>query len=247
MLEFKDVRKAFGDREILKGVTFKVERSEIFFILGKSGTGKSVTLRHFMGILKPDSGDVRVDGISVPTLTEDRLLDLRLECGFVFQLPALFDSLNIWDNLAFGLKNPRARKRLGIPSFQDPEVKRRVEECLSAVGLSPEIFPLYPHEISYGMQKRVSMARTLGPGPKILLFDEPTTGLDPLTTDAIGKLIENLSRKFQTTSIVVSHDMGSALKYADRVLFLEGGQVVFEGTPEKMKQAQVPVVQAFLE
>src|SRR5262245_35896362 len=209
MIEFKNLVKRFGDRTVLKGISFSVPEGEILFILGTSGTGKSVLLKNLVGLLRPTSGEIWIDGREVSQLSEDDYFPVRKMCGMVFQHPALFDSLSVFDNIAFGL-----RRHFHL---EDRQVKDGVRRCLSLVNLDEEVLPLLPAELSYGMQKRVSLARTVAIEPKVLLFDEPTTGLDPITTNAINHLIFSLSRELQTTSIVVSHDMRCALEIADRI------------------------------
>lgn len=239
MIEFKNVVKKFGDRTVLKGISFEVPEGQILFILGTSGTGKSVLLKNLVGLLRPTSGEIWIDGQEVSCLSEEDYFPIRKKCGMVFQHPALFDSLTIFDNVAFGLRKHRRE-------LSDEQVCARVLECLDLVHLSQDICAKYPAEISYGMQKRVSLARTVAVSPRILLFDEPTTGLDPVTTNAVNQLIFELSRELKTTSLVVSHDMGCALAIADRILVLDQGNIVEQGSKEKMKKSQVPLVRDFL-
>ena len=239
MIEFKNVVKSFGDRTILKGISFSVERGEILFILGTSGTGKSVSLKSLVGLLRIDSGEIYIDSERVDQLTEDKYLPIRKKCGMVFQHPALFDSLSIFENIAFGLRRHY--------KLDESEIRERVLKCSSLVNIEESVLTKLPQDISYGMQKRVSLARTLAVEPEILLFDEPTTGLDPVTTNTVNQLIQQLSRKLQTTSLVVSHDMGCALAIADQIIVLDQGKVVAAGTPEMLKQSKIPLVQDFLE
>lgn len=239
MIEFKNVVKSFGDRTILKGISFSVERGEILFILGTSGTGKSVSLKSLVGLLRIDSGEIYIDSERVDQLTEDKYLPIRKKCGMVFQHPALFDSLSIFENIAFGLRRHY--------KLDESEIRERVLKCSSLVNIEESVLTKLPQDISYGMQKRVSLARTLAVEPEILLFDEPTTGLDPVTTNTVNQLIQQLSRKLQTTSLVVSHDMGCALAIADKIIVLDQGKVVAAGTPEMLKQSKIPLVQDFLE
>jgi phospholipid/cholesterol/gamma-HCH transport system ATP-binding protein len=216
-------------------VTFTVETGEIMFILGKSGMGKSVTLKNIVGLLKPDRGDVHVDGNVVNRLDEEGLERVRKVCGMVFQHPALLDSLTVYQNVAFGLR--------GMP---EDKARARVLECLKLVHLDDSVLDRKPPEISYGMQKRVSLARTLAPGPRYLLFDEPTTGLDPITTNAVNELIHELARKLKVTSVVVSHDMGCALRIADRILVLDQGKILALGTVEEIKRHPAELIRDFL-
>lgn len=238
MIEFKNLKKSFGEREVLKGLTFKVERGEILFILGTSGTGKSVLLKNIVGLLRPTSGEIWLDGQEVSKLSEVDYFPIRKKCGMVFQHPALFDSLTVFENIAFGVRKHE-------PHLNAPEVRERVRKCLELVHLH-KIEQKKPQDISYGMQKRVSLARTVAVSPEVLLFDEPTTGLDPVTTQAINHLIQELSRSLHTTSLVVSHDMQCALSIADRIIMLDQGHIVAHGTPEEMKKSKHPLVVDFL-
>lgn len=237
MIKYKKLVKSFGTRTILKGIDLHIKAGEIVFILGTSGTGKSVLLKNTVGLMKPDSGEIWIDGENVTNFTEQQFLPIRKKCGMVFQHPALFDSLTIYENIAFGL-----RKHFNLP---ETEIVERVEQALSLVNLE-NVLTKRPGEISYGMQKRVSLARTVVLQPKVLLFDEPTTGLDPVTTNSVNALIQNLSRKLNTTSMVVSHDMHCALKIADHIVVLDQGQIVDQGTPKQLLQSQVPLVRDFL-
>jgi phospholipid/cholesterol/gamma-HCH transport system ATP-binding protein len=239
MIEFKNVVKKFGERSVLKGISFDVPEGEILFILGTSGTGKSVLLKNMVGLLRPTSGEIWIDGQEVSRISEEEYFPIRKKCGMVFQHPALFDSLSIFDNVAFGL-------RKHMRELSDAEVEKRVMECLDLVHLKKEVSAKFPAEISYGMQKRVSLARTVAVNPRILLFDEPTTGLDPVTTNAVNELIAELSRELKTTSLVVSHDMGCALAIADRIIVLDQGHIIEQGSTEKVKKSQVPLVRDFL-
>lgn len=238
MISFRSVRKSFGEREVLKGISFEVEEGQIMFILGTSGTGKSVLLKNIVGLLRPTSGEIWIDEQEVSQLPEEQYFAVRKMCGMVFQHPALFDSLSIFENVAFGLRKHFAE-------LSEEAIASKVKECLSLVHLK-DIEQKRPQEISYGMQKRVSLARTVAVNPRILLFDEPTTGLDPVTTRAINQLIFELSRKLKTTSLVVSHDMQCALDIADQIIVLDQGQIVAQGTPESLKQSQHPLVKDFL-
>jgi phospholipid/cholesterol/gamma-HCH transport system ATP-binding protein len=232
---FSNVSKSFGSKTVLDSVSFEVKKGEILFILGKSGMGKSVTLKHMVGILKPDHGKVTVGPHVVSEMKEEDLTLPRKLCGMVFQHPALLDSISVFDNVAFGLR-----------SLSEEEQHARVIECLKLVYLNESILDKKPQEISYGMQKRVSLARTLAPKPEYLLFDEPTTGLDPITTSAVNELIHELSRKLNVTSIVVSHDMGCALKIADRILVLDQAKILALDTTENIKKNSEPLIRDFL-
>jgi phospholipid/cholesterol/gamma-HCH transport system ATP-binding protein len=238
VIEFRRLVKTFGDRTVLKGLSFSVQEGEIVFILGTSGTGKSVLLKTMVGLMRPTSGEVWINGREVSSLSELEYMPVRRECGMVFQHPALFDSLTVFENVAFGL-------RRHYPDWSEPQIEARVREVLRLVNIQG-VEGLLPAEISYGMQKRVSLARTVAVGPKVLLFDEPTTGLDPVTTTAINRLIFDLSRQLKTTSMVVSHDMRCALDIADRIIVLDQGQIVAQGTRDELKASQQPLVRDFL-
>jgi phospholipid/cholesterol/gamma-HCH transport system ATP-binding protein len=237
MIKFKNIVKRFGDRTILKGISFEIAEGEILFILGTSGTGKSVLLKNIVGLLRPDEGEIWIDGQEVSRFSEEQYHLIRKKCGMVFQHPALFDSLSVYENVAFGL-----RKHYKL---DEHEIRSRVANVLALVHLK-DIGHKMPAEISYGMQKRVSLARTVAIDPQILLFDEPTTGLDPVTTNAVNGLILELSRTLKTTSIVVSHDMQCALDIADRIIVLDQGFIIEQGSPLDLKRSQHPLVRDFL-
>jgi phospholipid/cholesterol/gamma-HCH transport system ATP-binding protein len=237
MIKFNKIVKRFGDRTILKGLSLEIKEGEIIFILGTSGTGKSVLLKNIVGLLRPDEGEIWIDGQEVSRLSEEDYFPVRKKCGMVFQHPALFDSLTIFENVAFGL-----RKHYQL---SEEEIRTRVARGLSLVHLNG-VEDKLPAELSYGMQKRVSLARTVALEPRILLFDEPTTGLDPVTTNAVNQLIRELSRTLKTTSIVVSHDMQCALDIADRIIVLDQGLIVEQGTPDELKRSTQPLVRDFL-
>jgi phospholipid/cholesterol/gamma-HCH transport system ATP-binding protein len=245
-IRFEGVTKSFGPKTVLRDVSFGVERGEILFVLGKSGMGKSVTLKHIVGVMKPDEGCVYVDQAAVSRLGAEELAGIRRKCGMVFQHPALLDSLTVFENVAFGLRTPQFTATLPR-ALTEAEIRERVLEKLALVHLGPEILDRRPPEISYGMQKRVSLARTLAPGPEFLLFDEPTTGLDPITTNAVNDLIFDLSRKLKVTSVVVSHDMACALKIADRILVLDQARILALGTVPEIERSREPLIQEFLE
>ncbi len=242
---FENITKSFGPKRVLNNVSFTVTQGEILFILGKSGMGKSVTLKHIVGILKPDSGKVFVDHQDVTSLTANALAQIRRKCGMVFQHPALLDSLSILENVAFGLKTPQYVLSHSRP-LSPKEIQDVVVQKLALVNLGPEVLYQNPPELSYGMQKRVSLARTLAPDPSYLLFDEPTTGLDPITTNAVNDLIFDLSRKLKVTSIVVSHDMACALKIADKILVLDQAQVLAHASVADIKCSKETLIQEFL-
>ncbi len=238
MIEFKNVSKRFGQKQVLNELSFQVRRGEILFLLGRSGVGKSVTLRHLVGLIRPDSGEIFVDGREITQLSEQEFLDVRRKCGMVFQFPALLDSLNVYENVAFGVRALKIRP---------PQEEREwVLEKLRLVHLPPSVANLMPAQLSFGMQKKVSLARTLAIHPAYLLFDEPTTSLDPVATRVIHELIHSLSRQLHVTSLVISHDMEGALEYADRILVIDKGQIVAGGTPAEMRDEKHPLVRDFL-
>lgn len=244
-IRFENVSKAFGKKTVLQHVSFEVAAGEILFILGKSGMGKSVTLKHMVGVMKPDSGEVFVDGQRMNRLSDEELADVRRKCGMVFQHPALLDSLTVYENVAFGLRTPQYLSTLPKPITEE-EIREIVVSKLALVNLEPDILDRMPPEISYGMQKRVSLARTLAPEPRYLLFDEPTTGLDPITTNAVNDLILELSRKLKVTSVVVSHDMYCALKIADRILVLDQARILALADTRSIKKSKEPLIRDFL-
>lgn len=237
MIEFKNLVKRFGTRTILNGLTLKIREGEIIFILGTSGTGKSVLLKNLVGLLTPDEGEIWIDNEEVSKYSEDQYLPIRKKCGMVFQHPALFDSLTVYENVAFGLRRHY--------NFDEKTIKERVHKSLRLVHLTG-IENKKPGQISYGMQKRVSLARTVSLEPRILLFDEPTTGLDPVTTTAVNQLIFDLSRELKTTSVVVSHDMNCAISIADRIVVLDKGNIIALGTPSELMNSEHPLVKDFL-
>ncbi|MCB0347198.1 MAG: ATP-binding cassette domain-containing protein [Bdellovibrionales bacterium] len=238
MIKYTNIKKSFSGRTVLNDISFSVAEGEIVFILGTSGTGKSVLLKNTVGLMKPDSGEILFQGTDIVQLNEEQLLEIRKQCGMIFQHPALFDSLTVRENLAFGLKR--------LKKLNDDDIEQLIKQSLEDVNLSLDILEKKPSEISYGMQKRVSIARTLAIHPQVLLFDEPTTGLDPVTTTAINQLIYTLSRKHKITSIVVSHDMGCAIDIADKIIVLDKGNIIEQGSVTEVQKSQVPLVKDFM-
>jgi phospholipid/cholesterol/gamma-HCH transport system ATP-binding protein len=236
VIELVEVCKAFGSVKVLDGVVCRIPRGEITVLMGPSGTGKSVTLRHIVGLLPPDSGDVYVDGKDVPALNERELLELRRGIGMLFQDGALFSSMNLFDNVAFPLRQ-HTRK-------SEPEVREIVMEHLVEVGLAGAEKRM-PNELSGGMRKRAGFARALVMEPKILLFDEPDSGLDPVRTTLLCDLIREISQKYQATSIVVSHDVGAVRRFADNIGILYKGKMRLFGTQEEIKQSEDEFVHQF--
>ena len=238
VVELRAVSKAFGEKVVLDAVDLTVRRGEVLVILGGSGTGKSVALRHMNGLTQPDSGEVFVEGVEVSRFAEEELGPVRQKVGMLFQMGALFDSMTVFENVAFPLWEHTKRT--------EAEVAARVEEVLGLVNLGPDVLPLLPSSLSGGMRKRVSLARTISLAPEVLLYDEPTTGLDPVTAMTINRLIVDLNQRLATTSVVVTHDIASALFVADRIAFLEKGRFAFVGTPAEARSADVAALRAFL-
>ena len=239
-IRLENVFKSFrGGRDaILKGVSIDFPAGQLTYILGSSGAGKSVLLRHVLGLLKPDSGNVWVAGKNMSELKGDELIEHRLVFGMLFQNSALFDDMTVFENVAFPL--------LEHTQQTDAEIKVAVDKSLKTLGMS-EGYDKYPSELSGGMKKRVALARAIIRQPSILLYDEPTTGLDPVTRTTVDELIETLKRELKLTSLVISHDIPSALRLADRIAFLHQGQFVFWGTPAEFRKAEHPAIRQFLD
>lgn len=237
-IQVKNLRVAFGAKEILRDVSFTVRRGEILVLMGLSGTGKSTTLRSIAGLLKPSGGEVLVNGNSIPDLSPVELEELRRRIGFCFQHGALFDSMTIGDNVAFGL-----REHTSLP---EEEIQRIVAEKLSIVDLDG-MEHMYPSQLSGGMQKRASFARTIATDPDIVLYDEPTTGLDPIISRVINELILDLQKRLKATSLVITHDLKGAYLIATKIIMLHQGLPVFFGTPEEFQSTDDPHVVQFRE
>lgn len=237
MIEFQDLHKAFDGRPVLEGFTLRVQDGETTVIIGYSGTGKSVALKHVVGLLQPDAGDVIVDGRAVSTLDRAALTALRREIGFVFQFAALFDSMSVFDNVALGL-----RRR----DLSDDEIAARVREALALVDLTGAE-ERYPAELSGGMRKRVGIARAIALRPRYILYDEPTTGLDPVTSAVIDQLMVRTREHLRVTGIVVTHDMRSAYTVGDRIAMLYEGRIRQVGTVAQIQETEDPVVRQFIE
>jgi phospholipid/cholesterol/gamma-HCH transport system ATP-binding protein len=239
VIEVKNLYKYFGNRLILKNINLKIYEGEIFAIIGGSGSGKSTLLRHIIGLLKPSSGCVCVFGKDITNLPEEELDQIRLKMGYVFQEGALFDFLTVWENVGFYyLEHTDLPKR---------EVRKKVIEILKKVDLDESVADLYPSQLSGGMKKRVSTARAIAGEGKIILYDEPTSGLDPITSRNIDQLILSLREKIGSTSVVVTHDMISALSIADRIAFIYKGEILQIGTPEEILNSTNPIVRDFVE
>ncbi len=237
-IELRNLHKAFDGRRVLCDMSIDVERGESLVIVGGSGTGKSVTLKHIIGLLKPDKGHVIIDGQDLTAMTDVELNRFRQRFGMAFQEGALFDSMSVFDNIAFPLRRHT--------KMTDKEIRARVEECLEDVHL-PNVEKKRPSELSGGMRRRVGFARAISLKPEILLFDEPTTGLDPVISDVIAELIEEMDVKLGVTTVTITHDMKVAFKIADRVAMLYKGQIIEQGTPEEFQLSKNPIVEQFIE
>jgi phospholipid/cholesterol/gamma-HCH transport system ATP-binding protein len=234
-----DLWKAFGDHEVLRGISLEVPKGTTFVILGSSGSGKTVLMKHVIGLLKPDRGTVFVNDIEIGSLAGKELTEARRMFGMVFQAGALFDSMTVEENVAFPL---RERQR-GIKAS---ELRARVVEKLRVVDLAESVLPLYPAELSGGMRKRVALARALIHDPPVVLYDEPTTGLDPITTEYVDDMIVQAKQRLGVTSMVISHDIASSFKVADRLAVLYDGRIAAQGTPEEVRRSEHPHVKKFL-
>jgi phospholipid/cholesterol/gamma-HCH transport system ATP-binding protein len=238
MIKLVNVHKAFGPKHVLQGFTLDVTEGETMVIIGYSGTGKSVAIKHIVGLLEPDRGEVWVDGLEVPKLSRRELYNLRARIGYVFQFAALFDSLPVGDNVAMGL-----RKQEDLSEY---EIQQRVHEALDLVDL-PNVAERFPAELSGGMRKRVGIARAIALRPKYILYDEPTTGLDPVTSAVIDELMIRMREKLGVTSVVITHDMRSAYTVGTRIAMLYQGKVRQVGTVDEIRRSTDPVVRQFIE
>jgi phospholipid/cholesterol/gamma-HCH transport system ATP-binding protein len=238
IISLQHLYKSFDGRQVLQDMSIDVEQGESLVIVGGSGTGKSVTLKHIIGLLKPDKGRVIVDGQDLTTLKEVELNQFRRRFGMAFQEGALFDSMSVFENIAFPLRRHT--------KMSEKEIRARVEECLEDVHLH-NVDKKRPSELSGGMRRRVGFARAISLKPEILLFDEPTTGLDPVISDVIAELIEEMDVKLGTTTVTITHDMKVAFKIADRVAMLYQGQIIEQGTPEEFQRSKNPIVEQFIE
>jgi phospholipid/cholesterol/gamma-HCH transport system ATP-binding protein len=237
VIHIKGLKKSFGSKEVLKNINLDVKRGENVVILGKSGTGKSVTIQCIVGMLVPDGGDLTVFGDEVAAMNEKELKALRIKIGFLFQSGALYDSMTVRENLEFPLTR--------VLKIKDQnEIDQRVTEVLEGVGLADAIDKM-PSDLSGGMRKRVGLARTMIVKPEIMLYDEPTTGLDPITSREISELILQMQKKYKTTSIIITHDMECASITADRVVVMKDGEYVAEGSFEKLKSSKEDFVRSF--
>ena len=237
-LRVVDVHKSFGEKQVLKGCDLEVRNGESMVVIGGSGSGKTLLIKCVIGLIQPDKGKIYVDESEITSLNERELNEVRKKFGMLFQGGALFDSLRIWENVGFGLKQ---HTRLS-----DEDIRRIASEKLRLLGLR-DIEDLMPAELSGGMKKRVSLARAIAMEPEILLYDEPTTGIDPMMADAINELIIRMRETLKVTSIAITHDMTSAYKIADRIGMLYQGKIIEVGTPEEIKNSPNPLVQQFIQ
>ncbi len=238
MIQIKALTKSFGSQVVLSNMDLTIPKGKITVIIGRSGEGKSVLLKHIMGLLRPDSGSVIVDGKNIFTLNDFVLNEFRKKFGMLFQYAALFDSMTVYENIAFPLVEHTDKTQ--------NQIKKEVKELMDVVGLNKNSLEKHPSELSGGMRKRVGLARAIALKPEILLYDEPTTGLDPIMTDVINQLILNTQKKLGITSVVISHDIEATFTIADKIAMLHDGKILVEGTAESFKMSKNIVVKNFL-
>jgi phospholipid/cholesterol/gamma-HCH transport system ATP-binding protein len=240
IIEFINVHKYFGNKKVLKGLNFAIKEGTVAVVMGPSGTGKSTVIKHIVGLLKPTKGQVIVEGIDIAKADEKELLEIRKKIGFAFQFGALFDSMSIYENVSFPLREHS--------NLKESEIRKEVENSIELVGLKPdEVLHLFPHELSGGMQKRAAIARTIILKPDIILYDEPTSGLDPIASDLISRLIVKLQKELGTTSVVISHDINESFKIADQMIMLYDGKVLADDKPEFFKKTDNPIIRQFID
>jgi len=237
MIQLNALHKTFGKQKVLDGLDLGIEAGKITVIIGRSGGGKSVLLKHIIGLLRPDSGEVLIDGVDITKLGDRDLNEIRKKIGMLFQEAALFDSMTVGENVAFPLREHTRMK--------EKEIREIVADRLHAVGLTG-VEEKMPSELSGGMRKRVGLARAIAMHPQIVLFDEPTTGLDPVMTEAINRLIIDTQKRYNLTCVVISHDIQSIFEIGDRIAMLYEGKIIEYGTPEKLRASQNPVIVQFL-
>lgn len=238
MIRLVNLHKSFGPKKVLRGVDLTVEKGETMVVIGQSGAGKSVLLKLIIGLLKPDAGQIFVDGQEITRLKEDELQRVTRKFGLLFQGAALFDSMTVAENVRFGLERHTA--------YPPEVIDRMVRESLARVGLSG-VEDLMPHQLSGGMKKRVGLARAIAYRPEIMLYDEPSTGIDPIRADAINELINKLKVELGVTSVVITHDMASSYKVADKMAMLYEGRIIEVGTAEEIRHSPNPIVQQFIQ
>ena len=240
MIEIRGLKKRFGPKEVLKGVDLTIPEGKTTVILGLSGGGKSTIIKHIVGLLKPDEGEIWVNGVEVGHADEEAIRGVRKQVGFLFQSGALFDSMNVFENVAFPLREHT--------KMSEKEIRDRVVECLEMVALKPkEVMNLFPDELSGGMRKRVGLARTIALGPGTLLYDEPTSGLDPITSDLISQMIIHLKKELGVTSVLISHDIKESFKCGDYFAMLYDGKIIEFGDAEHFRTTANPYVRQFLD
>ncbi len=237
MIRIVDLHKAFGQKKVLQGVNLNLKQGETLAVIGQSGSGKSVLIKHIIGILKPDKGQIFVDGVEITGLKDDELHKIIRRFGMLFQGVALFDSMTVAQNVSFGLER--------YTDFSKERIQELVVESLGKVGLK-ECEGLMPQELSGGMRKRVGLARAIAYRPDIILYDEPSTGIDPIRADAINDLINMMKREMSVSTIIITHDMVSAYKVADKIAMLYEGKIVEAATPEEIRNSKNPVIQQFI-
>jgi phospholipid/cholesterol/gamma-HCH transport system ATP-binding protein len=239
MIEIKNLHKSFGENKVLQGVNLEIDTGETLVIIGRSGCGKSVLIKHIVGLLYPDDGHVKVEGKTVDEMSMKELYELRTKFGFLFQGSALFDSMTVEENISLPLEESKKK-------FSNSEIEKKVAEKLEMVGMSG-VQKMKPAELSGGMRKRVGLARALITEPDYIFYDEPTTGLDPIMSDSIDELIKELTDKLNSTSIVVTHDMYSVKNVADRVAMMHEGKIHFSGTPTELLSSKDPIIKEFIQ
>ncbi|MBC8358116.1 MAG: ABC transporter ATP-binding protein [Candidatus Aminicenantes bacterium] len=237
MIRVIDLHIAFGQNKVLRGINLTLKKGETLVVIGQSGSGKSVLIRHLIGLIKPDKGEIYIDGVEITRLKDDELHKITRRFGLLFQGTALFDSMTVAQNVSFGLER--------YTDLSREEIQERVNENLALVGLRG-IENLMPHELSGGMKKRVGLARAIAYRPDIILYDEPSTGIDPIRADAINDLIIRMKHELNVSTVIITHDMTSAYKVADKIAMLYAGRIIEEGVPADIKKSQNPVVQQFI-
>jgi phospholipid/cholesterol/gamma-HCH transport system ATP-binding protein len=237
MIRIIDLHKSFGPKEVLRGVNLTIKKGETMVVIGQSGSGKSVLIKHLIGLLKPDSGEIYIDDVEMTRLNDDELMRITRKFGLLFQGAALFDSMTVAENVRFGVER--------YTRLSEEEICVRVTESLGLVGLGGAE-GLMPHELSGGMKKRVGLARAIAYRPEIMLYDEPSTGIDPIRADAINDLINKLKRDLGITSVAITHDMVSSYKIADRIAMLYNGEIIEVGTPAEIRGSENAIIQQFI-
>jgi len=237
MIEIQGLYKSFGTNRVLQGLDLSVRKGETLAVIGQSGSGKSILIKHMIGLMRPDQGRIHIDGVDICCLSEREMYAVRRKFGLLFQAAALFDSLTVAENVRFGLER--------YQDYPPDRIREIVLDSLAKVGLR-DVEDLMPYELSGGMKKRVGLARAIAYGPEIMLYDEPSTGIDPIRADAINDLILRMQQEMNVTSVVITHDMTSAYKVADRLAMLYNGKIVQIGAPDEIRNSANPVVQQFI-